>query len=155
MSKINKTNSGLLFFDDFSEKTLMWTQSPSDIDCVSFGDKGLQIQHNNSYITYTIIEPELDEYSCVVHLDHVPFNEGDIAGVIVMSTAKDYAECQSYMAHEPSEIFNRDIPTTDEINLMITNILNDRMDNYVEYTINGEAGTIATIADYQKEVKMY
>jgi hypothetical protein len=147
MSKINKTNSGLLFFDDFSEKTLMWTQSPSDIDCLSFGDNGLQIQHNNSYITYTIIEPDLEEYSCVVHLDHIPFDESDIAGVIVMSTAKDYAECQSYMAHEPSEIFNRDIPTTDEINIMINNILNDKMDNYVEYTINGEAGTIATVSE--------
>lgn len=147
MSKINKTNSGLLFFDDFSEKTLMWTQSPSDINCLSFGDNGLQILHNNNYITYTIIEPELDEYSCVVHLDHVPFNEDDIAGVIVMSTAKDYAECQSYMAHEPSEIINRDIPTTDEINIMINNILNDKLDNYVEYTINGEDGTIATLSE--------
>ena len=122
MSKINKTNSGLLFFDDFSEKTLMWTQSPSDINCLSFGDSGLQMIHNNSYVTYTIIEPELEEYSCVVQLDHVPFNENDIAGVIVMSTAKDYAECQSYMAEEPSEITNKEIPTTDEINALINDI---------------------------------
>lgn len=136
MSKINKTNSGLLFFDDFSEKTLMWTQSPSDINCLSFGDNGLQMIHNNSYVTYTIIEPELEEYSCVVQLDHVPFNENDIAGVIVMSTAKDYAECQSYMAGEPSEITNKEIPTTDEINAMINDILDDKLDNYVEYSID-------------------
>lgn len=136
MSKINKTNSGLLFFDDFSEKTLMWTQSPSDINCLSFGDNGLQMIHNNSYVTYTIIEPELEEYSCVVQLDHVPFNENDIAGVIVMSTAKDYAECQSYMAEEPSEITNKEIPTTDEINALINDILNDKLDKYVEYSID-------------------
>ena len=155
MSKINKTNSGLLFFDDFSEKTLMWTQSPSDINCMSFGDSGLQILHNNSYVTYTIIEPELDEYSCVVHLDHIPFNETDIAGVIVMSTAKDYAECQSYMAYEPSEIINREIPNTDEISIMISDILNDKLNNFVEYTIDNEevntidnkTNTIATVSE--------
>ena len=155
MSKINKTNSGLLFFDDFSEKTLMWTQSPSDINCMSFGDSGLQILHNNSYVTYTIIEPELDEYSCVVHLDHIPFNETDIAGVIVMSTAKDYAECQSYIAYEPSEIINREIPTTDEINTMINDILNNKLDNFVEYTIDNDevntidnkTNTIATVSE--------
>lgn len=150
MSKINKTNSGLLFFDDFSEKTLMWTQSPSDINCMSFGDSGLQILHNNSYVTYTIIEPELDEYSCVVHLDHIPFNETDIAGVIVMSTAKDYAECQSYMAHEPSEIINREIPATDEINAMINDILNDKLANYVEYTVDDGTSAIATVSENGK-----
>ena len=120
MANLIKTQNGLLFYDDFSEKTLMWTQSPSDINCISFGDSGLQMLHNNSYVTYTIIEPELDEYSCVVHLDHIPFNETDIAGVIVMSTAKNYAECQSYMAYEPSEIINREIPTTDEVNTIAT-----------------------------------
>lgn len=120
MANLIKTQNGLLFYDDFSEKTLMWTQSPSDINCISFGDNGLQMLHNNSYVTYTIIEPELDEYSCVVHLDHIPFNETDIAGVIVMSTAKNYAECQSYMAYEPSEIINREIPTTDEVNTIAT-----------------------------------
>lgn len=138
MSKINKIASGLLFFDDFSEKTLMWTQSPSDINCISFGDEGLQIQHNDNYITYTIIEPERNEYSCVVQLDHEPFNKKDIAGVIVMSTAKDYAECQSYIATGPSEIVNGGVQTIGDLEEMVDAILDDRLDdNYVTYSVEG------------------
>ena len=61
MAKLNKTNSGLLFKDDFTEKTLMWTLSPSDANNVFFGDSGLQMKHNKRYVTYTIVEPSVDE----------------------------------------------------------------------------------------------
>ena len=136
MSKINKISSGLLFFDDFSEKTLMWTQSPSDINCLSFGDDGLQIQHNNSYITYTIVEPEMEQYSCVVQLDHTPLSEEDIAGVIVMSTTKDYAECQSYMAKGPSEITNGGNQISGDLEELIYALMNERLDTYVTYSVD-------------------
>lgn len=138
MSKINKTNSGLLFFDDFSEKTLMWTQSSSDINCMSFGDNGLQVQHNNNYVTYTIVEPEREEYSCIVQLDHIPFNENDIAGVIVMSTAKNYAECQSYIAKGPSEIVNGGVQTVGDLEEMVDAVLSDKLNNYVVYSIDSD-----------------
>ena len=136
MSKINKINSGLLFFDDFSEKTLMWTQSPSDINCVSYGDTGLQIHHNNSYVTYTIVEPQREEYSCVVQLDHTPLNKFDIAGVIVMSNTKNYAECQSYMAEGPSEIINNGIQTVADLKEMVDAAINDKLENYVSYSVD-------------------
>lgn len=135
MSKLNKTSSGLLFFDDFSEQTLMWTLSPSDAThAVSFGDNGLQLLHNSKYIMYTIVEPEIDEYSCIVKLDHKPYNLEDIAGVIVMSNTKEYAECQSFMATSPSELNN--IDQTENIKQMIIDLLNEA--NYVQWSQNDE-----------------
>lgn len=134
MAKINKTANGLLFFDDFSEKTLMWTLSPSDANCVSFGDKGLQIKHNRRYATYTIVEPSTDEYSCIVKLDHVPRNLDDIAGIIVMSNTKEYAECQSFMATGPSELGN-----SEQIDTDIKNIVHDILnDSYVQWSVDDE-----------------
>ena len=69
MANLIKSETGLLFYDDFSEKTLMWTLSPSDAICLSFGDEGLQMKHNNKYCSYTITEPSADEYSCIIKLD--------------------------------------------------------------------------------------
>ena len=135
MAKLNKTSSGLLFFDDFSEQTLMWTLSPSDaVTSVSFGDNGLQMLHNNKYIMYTIVEPKVDEYSCIVKLDHIPYNTEDIAGVIILSNTQEYAECQSFMATSPSEINN--IDQTENIKQMITELLDDT--NYVQWSLNDE-----------------
>lgn len=106
MSKLNKTKSGLLFYDDFSERTLLWQLSPSDANCLKFGGDGLRIIHNRRYVTFTIPEPDTDEYSCIVELEHIPANYDDIAGVIVLSSNKEYAECQSYLATGPSELNN-------------------------------------------------
>ena len=133
MSTLNKTSNGLFFFDDFSEETLLWTLSPSDANCLSFGDNGLQIKHNENYITYTIVEPSTDTYSCIVKLDHIPFNKEDIAGIIVMSTTKEYAECQSYMATERSYLVNGDEIDTDYIKALIDEIMADK---YVEYSVD-------------------
>lgn len=134
MSKLNKTSSGLLFFDDFSEKTLMWTLSPSDTNSVSFGDNGLQMLHNEKYTTFTIVEPQIDEYSCIVKLDHIPHNTEDIAGVIVMSNTREYAECQSFMATSAYDLNNSD--QTEDIKNMITELMNDA--NYVQWSLNDE-----------------
>ena len=132
MAKLNKTNSGLLFKDDFTEKTLMWTLSPSDANNVFFGDNGLQMKHNKRYVTYTIVEPSVDEYSCIVELDHIPANYNDIAGVLVMSTVKDYAECQTFLATGPSELVN-----SEQVNLDIENMIKDAIaDNVVTYSID-------------------
>ena len=132
MAKLNKTNSGLLFKDDFTEKTLMWTLSPSDANNVFFGDSGLQMKHNKRYVTYTIVEPSVDEYSCIVKIDHIPANYDDIAGVLVMSTVKDYAECQTFLATGPSELVN-----SEQVNLDIENMIKDAIaDNVVTYSIN-------------------
>ena len=134
MAKLNKTNSGLLFKDDFTEKTLMWTLSPSDANNVFFGDNGLQMKHNKRYVTYTIVEPSVDEYSCIVKIDHIPVNYDDIAGVLVMSTVKDYAECQTFLATGPSELVN-----SEQVNLDIENMIKDAIaDNVVTYSINAD-----------------
>ena len=131
MAKLNKTNSGLIFKDDFTEKTLMWTLSPSDANNVFFGDKGLQMKHNKRYVSYTIVEPSIDEYSCIVELDHIPVNYDDIAGVLVMSTVKDYAECQTFLATGPSELVN-----SEQINVDIKNLIKDVIaDNVVTYSM--------------------
>lgn len=134
MAKLNKTNSGLLFKDDFTEKTLMWTLSPSDANNVFFGDSGLQMKHNKRYVTYTIVEPSVDEYSCIVKIDHIPANYDDIAGVLVMSTVKDYAECQTFLATGPSELVN-----SEQVNLDIENMIKDAIaDNVVTYSIDAD-----------------
>lgn len=138
MAKLNKTNSGLLFKDNFTEKTLMWTLSPSDANNVFFGDNGLQMKHNKRYVTYTIVEPSVDEYSCIVELDHIPANYNDIAGVLVMSTVKDYAECQTFLATGPSELIN-----SEQVNLDIENMIKDAIaDNVVTYNIIDSDSTI-------------
>lgn len=138
MAKLNKTNSGLLFKDNFTEKTLMWTLSPSDANNVFFGDNGLQMKHNKRYVTYTIVEPSVDEYSCIVELDHIPANYNDIAGVLVMSTVKDYAECQTFLATGPSELIN-----SEQVNLDIENMIKDAIaDNVVTYNIIDSNSTI-------------
>ena len=124
MSKISKTSNGLFFFEDFSEKTLQWSLSPSDATCISFGDNGLQMKHNKRYCTYTIVEPSVQEYSCVVNLDHIPRNSNDIAGILVMSSTKEYAECQSFMATGPSELCNAETFSVENI---VNKIINDKL----------------------------
>lgn len=107
MANLIKTANGLLFYDDFSQKTLMWTLSPSYAkNVLEFGDKGLRLKHSDNYCIYTMVEPENEEFSCIVQLDHIPYNVDDIAGIIVLSNDKEYAECQSYMATEPSGLEN-------------------------------------------------
>ena len=145
MSKLNKTSSGLIFKDDFTEKTLMWTLSPSDANNIFFGDNGLQMKHNKRYVTYTIVEPSIDEYSCIVELDHIPANYNDIAGVLVMSTVKDYAECQTFLATGPSELIN-----SEQVNLDIENMIKDAIaDNVVTYNIIDSNSTINSNNDTQ------
>ena len=135
MANLNKTSSGLLFYDDFSEKTLMWTLSPSDANNLSFGENGLQLKHNKRYVSYTIVEPSVEEYSCVIHLDHVPVNRNDIAGILIMSANKKYAECQSYVATGPSELIN-----SEQYEYEIEELVRQLMDesNYVQWFLNDE-----------------
>ena len=107
MANLIKTANGLLFYDDFSKGSLMWTLSPSYVkNVVEFGDKGLRLKHSDNYCIYTMVEPENEEFSCIVQLDHIPYNENDVAGIIILSNDKEYAECQSYMATESSELEN-------------------------------------------------
>ena len=135
MSKLTKTASGLLFNDNFEEKTLMWTLSPSNANNVAFEEDGLHMYHNKSYTSYTIVEPALEEYSCIVHLNHVPVNYDDIAGIIVTRTPYDYVECQSFMATGPSELCNSENFKVDVQNMFDT-LINDT--NYVKWYLNDE-----------------
>ena len=135
MANLMKTNNGLLFYDDFSEKTLMWTLSPSDANCLSFGDNGLQMKHNRRYCSYTITEPSVEEYSCIVKLDHIPFDLNDIAGILVLSSNKEYAECQTYLATGPSELTNSEQFEDDVRN--IVNIIMEQ-NKYIQWSENDE-----------------
>lgn len=133
MASLNKTTNGLLFFEDFSEKTLMWTLSPSDASSLSFGEEGLQMTRTRRYVTYTIVEPSTDEYSCILKLDHIPTESTDTAGLLVMSNTKEYAECQSYLATGPSELGNAEDVYLD-IENMVKGILAEEYVKYEEIT---------------------
>lgn len=137
MSKLNKTKSGLLFYDDFSERTLLWQLSPSDAECLRFGENGLRILHGRRYVTFTLPEPDIEEYSCVVEIDHQPVNFDDIAGVIVLSNNKEYAECQTFLATGPSEIGNSD-EFSEDLKQMIREQIN-ASSNIVFWDENDEA----------------
>ena len=148
MANLTKTRSGLLFYDDFSEKTLMWTLSPSDAICLSFGDEGLQMKHNNKYCSYTITEPSADEYSCIIKLDHKPYNYQDIAGVLILSTNKEYAECQTYLATGPSELTNAQ-QLQDDIKNYVDYIMQDN--NYIKWSENDEDTSDVSSATEENE----
>lgn len=153
MAKLNKTSDGLFFYDDFSEQTLLWTLSPSDANCLSFGDNGLQIKHHGRYTTYTIVEPSVDEYSCIVHLDHVPAAMEDIAGVLIMSNTKEYAECQSYIATGDSAMTNSEDVYAD-VEGMVDKLLDERyalwnMDDSTVTADNPDTTSISTDPDIE------
>lgn len=146
MSKLNKTTSGLLFYDDFSERTLMWQLSPSDADCIRFGDKGLQILHNRRYVTFTIPEPDLDEYSCIVELEHFPFDFEDTAGVLILSSTKEYAECQTFLATGPSEMVNSNT-LKDDVKELMGQVLDESLnDTFVTYSSDDGVNVVTSRA---------
>lgn len=129
MAQLNKVTEGLMFFDDFKEQTLMWTLSPSDANNLRFSNNGLTMLHNKYYTTYTIVEPEAEEYSCIVELDHAPYNYSDIGGVIVLSNNEEYAECQSFKGDNNSEINGATI-TQEQVRALVLQMLDE---DYVQY----------------------
>ena len=135
MSKLNKTASGLLLYEDFKENSLIWTPSPNNYMNIGFSEAGLQIKHSDTYKTFTIQEPQ-DDYCFVCKLNHVPINEDDIGGVIVMSNDTSYLECQSYVANKHSYVTNRDAEKE-----LILELLDDILESFVEYSITDDFGT--------------
>lgn len=135
MSKLNKTASGLLLYEDFKENSLIWTPSPNNYMNIGFSEAGLQIKHSNIYKTFTIQEPQ-DNYCFVCKLNHIPINEHDIGGVIVMSNDTSYLECQSYIANKHSYVTNRDAEKE-----QVLEFLDEILEGFVEYTITDDNGT--------------
>lgn len=135
MSKLNKTASGLLLYEDFKENSLIWTPSPNNYMNIGFSEAGLQIKHSDTYKTFTIQEPQ-DDYCFICKLNHIPINEDDIGGVIVMSNDTSYLECQSYIANKHSYVTNRDAERE-----QILELLDDILNNFVEYSITDDLGT--------------
>ena len=105
MPKLNKTESGLLLYEDFKQSSLIWTPSPNNYQNIEFGDAGLRIRHSDLYKTITLEEPE-GNFSFMCKINHKPIDADDIGGVIIMSNDTFYAECQSYVATKPSYITN-------------------------------------------------
>ena len=135
MSKLNKTASGLLLYEDFKENSLIWTPSPNNYMNIGFSHEGLQIKHSGTYKTFTIQEPQ-DNYCFVCKLNHIPINEDDIGGVIVMSNDTSYLECQSYVANKHSYVTNRDADKE-----MVLEFLDEILEGFVEYTVTDDTGT--------------
>lgn len=138
MPKINKTESGLLLYEDFKQSSLIWTPSPNNYQDIEFGENGLRIRHSDLYKTITLEEPQ-SNFSFMCKINHKPIDADDIGGVIIMSNDTFYAECQSYVATKPSYITNSN--QTEE---QIINFINQFLDKYVEYTIEGEDGVYPT-----------
>lgn len=136
MSTLNKTASGLLLYEDFKENSLIWTPSPNNYMNIGFSEAGLQIKHSDTYKTFTIQEPQ-DDYCFVCKLNHIPINEDDIGGVIVMSNDTSYLECQSYVANKHSYVTNRDAEKE-----QILALLDDILESFVEYSITDDFGTV-------------
>lgn len=128
MATLVKEHEGIIYSDTFNESSLIWSLTPSNVDCLRFDPDGLQILHNSEYVTYTMKELE-DSYCMIVKLEHTPITEDDIGGIIVMSTTDNYAECQTYLAIAPSTIGNHGANITFEGDFGL---------KYVRYTIDNE-----------------
>lgn len=134
MPKLNKTESGLLLYEDFKQSSLIWTPSPNNYNDIEFGENGLRIRHSELYKTITLEEPK-GNFSFMCKINHKPIDADDIGGVIIMSNDTFYAECQSYVATKPSYITN-----SNQTENQIINFINQFLDKYVEYTIEDDTG---------------
>ena len=134
MPKLNKTESGLLLYEDFKQSSLIWTPSPNNYNDIEFGKNGLRIRHSELYKTITLEEPK-GNFSFMCKINHKPIDADDIGGVIIMSNDTFYAECQSYVATKPSYITN-----SNQTESQIINFINQFLDKYVEYTIEDDTG---------------
>jgi hypothetical protein len=138
MSNITKIKSGLLYLDDFKERSLLWTLSPGDrLEQLEFNDNGLTMHRSNDYLSYTMKEPERD-YTCILELDHIPNKKNEIAGIILLSTPEDYAECQSLRYERKSELINGRVSNA-MVQLAVYEIMESR---YIPYSVNDEEDNI-------------
>ena len=138
MPKVNKTESGLLLYEDFKTSSLIWTPSPNNYDDIEFGETGLRIRHSDLYKTITLEEPK-EDFSFMCKINHKPIDADDIGGVIIMSNDTFYAECQSYVATKPSYINN-----SSQTEQIIVDFINQVLEKYVEYSIEDDTGTYPT-----------
>lgn len=132
MPRLNKTESGLLLYEDFKQSSLIWTPSPNNYKDIEFGENGLKIRHSDVYKTITLEEPK-GNFSFMCKINHKPIDADDIGGVIIISNDTFYTECQSYVATQPSHITNT--PQTQD---QIIDFLNQFLDKYVEYSIEDD-----------------
>lgn len=133
MPILSKSKSGMLLYEDFTHNSLIWNPSPNDYTNIEFGDFGLLVKASKDYKMFTIQEP-IGDYSFICKLNHVPKTKKDIAGVVLISNAQDYIECQSCVMDGPSTITNSN--WTQEV---IENYVEQVIGNYVQYEIEGES----------------
>ena len=129
MSTLIKESHGIIYDENFQTQSLIWSLSPSDVDCLRFENDGLHILHNKKYVSYTMKEYD-DSYCMQVCLEHTPLMEEDIAGVIVFCNTRNYAECQTYLADAPSNLEN------DGKNIRLNH---DFSDEYVRYSFDDDS----------------
>lgn len=128
MSTLIKESHGIIYDENFQTQSLIWSLSPSDVDCLRFENDGLHILHNNKYITYTMKEYD-QPYCLLACIEHEPLTDDDIAGVIVFCNTRNYAECQTYLSDAPSNLEN------DGKNIRLNH---DFSDEYVKYTFDDD-----------------
>lgn len=105
MSTLTKQTHGIIYSEGFEEPSLIWSLSPSNLDCLRFEYDGLHILHSKKYVMYTMQESD-DPYCLIAEIEHTPIHTDDIAGIIVFSNTNDYAECQTYLSDSPSNMSN-------------------------------------------------
>lgn len=154
MSSLNKVNNGLLFEDTFSDRTLIWTISPSDkISQFLFDDNKLIIRPCDKYLTYTMQEPNIEEYSCIINLTHSPLSKDDIAGILILGTNKEYIECQSYLSATPTELSNAQTVDT-YMEQTVSKLIIDKLANaFVTYSENDREPDLNGVIDTGTSIK--
>ena len=54
MATLIKEEEGILYNEYFHENPLIWSLTPSDTDCLRYGEDGLRILHTKQYVTYML-----------------------------------------------------------------------------------------------------
>ena len=137
MAKFVKAQSGLLYNENFAEHSLLWSLTPNIPLNVEFTENGLRMIHNKEYTIYSINEPDTDDFSCICHFDHIPYNTNDIVGVLVMADSENYVEAQSYIDNKKSG-YNSLVTMKDYVTEQIKEQLDVLATDYVRYTIQEE-----------------
>ena len=95
---ISKIKNGVIYNDDFSKNSLVWTITPQDSSRFNFSSDGLTLKHgeNPILVTMPLHFNEENKFCATIDFTHKPTIENDIASVCILADDNEYIECQSY-----------------------------------------------------------
>ena len=104
---ISKIKNGVIYTDDFSSNSLVWTITPYNSDRFEFSSDGLTIKHGDKpmLITMPLSFNEENKFCATIEISHKPTTDDDIAAICILADDDEYIECQSY--------YNSDIGVND------------------------------------------